>query len=349
MQMTRLLKKILSKIRVLGLTAFSLAKKIIFKAYVRGLMDFSLVKKIIFKGYVLGLMTFTLWYGHFVFELIFGFEGKEAAALSLKEVGHAGTKEESMFVRLLAEHPKERKKTDLGYRVIDQPYIKGHFHNIGFTFPRDKTSVCIPCHGNAPHAKSKETRAFMNMHSFYLACETCHSVPERGAPPWIFRWYNKNTGKAAENPHTMLEIEDTYSHRQAGRKKFPPYGDYGAKIAPGSSDSGETKLLHGAKDMALVERFIAERNRLNPKQKEETNRVIHRKVSKEPVPCKSCHREDEPYVPFAELGYPPTRLRELTNNPVVGMVQKYGQFYLPSFMAPDDAGEAMTGIEQPGQ
>ncbi len=60
-----------------------------------------LIKKIVFKVYVIFLMAFTVWYGYFMYPLIFGFEGKEQAAASLKELGHAGTDKEKMFIKLI--------------------------------------------------------------------------------------------------------------------------------------------------------------------------------------------------------------------------------------------------------
>ena len=110
------------------------------------------IKKIIFKVYVISLMVFTVWYGYFMYPLIFGFEGKEEAAASLKEIGSAGTKEEEVFVRLITEQT-QHKETDLGYRVIDQPYIEGRFHHIGFNIQKDNASICVHCHGNVPHDK----------------------------------------------------------------------------------------------------------------------------------------------------------------------------------------------------
>lgn len=291
-----------------------------------------LLKKIIFKVYVIGLMIFTVWYGNFMFPLIFGFEGKEEAAASLKEIGAAGTKEEEMFVKLIADQTN-RKKTDLGYRVIEQPYMEGRFHHIGFSIQKDKASICVQCHGNVPHDASREVRSFLNMHTFYLACETCHSVPEDSSVDRGFSWYNKDTGRIEDNPLALVKIEGMFANEEEERQ-YPVYGNYGAKIAPSYNDSGEIKLLHGQKEMAFAERYKKEQERLAPEKKSQMKKVIHRKVSKEPVQCKQCHQEEAPYIPFAELGYPPTRVRELTNVGVVGMIRKYKTFYLPSFLNP---------------
>ena len=61
-------------------------------------------------------MAFTVWYGYFMYPLIFGFEGKEAAGLSLEKAVFSGSKEEKVFQQMSAEKVKERKKIDLGYR-----------------------------------------------------------------------------------------------------------------------------------------------------------------------------------------------------------------------------------------
>ncbi len=166
-----------------------------------------LLKKIIFKSYVIALMVFTAWYGYFMYPLIFGFEGKEEAAASLKDIGAAGTEEEEMFVKLIAEQT-HRKTTNLGYRVIEQPYIEGRFHHIGFSIQKDEASICVSCHGNVPHDKTREIRSFLNMHTFYLACETCHSLPEESSDAWNFSWYSKDTGEIVKNPQVLVHIED---------------------------------------------------------------------------------------------------------------------------------------------
>ncbi len=282
-------------------------------------------------------MVFTVWYGYFMYPLIFGFEGKEQAAASLRELGDAGGEEEAMFLRLIAEQTKT-SKTDLGYTVIDQPYIEGRFHHIGFTIQQDKASTCVRCHGNVPHDGSKEVRSFLNMHAFYLACETCHSTPEGDGEAWKFQWYDKDDGQITENPRALLEIENRYrtAHEQY-KPSYPIYGNYGAKVAPTVNDSGTTKLLHGQKEMAFVGKYITEQERLKPEQKSQMKSVIHRKVSKEPVQCGQCHRQENQYLPFAELGYPPARLKELTNVAVVNMIGKYEKFYIPTLLNPGGA------------
>jgi hypothetical protein len=275
-------------------------------------------------------MAFTVWYGYFMFPLIFGFEGKEAASISLMDMGAAGTEEEEMFARLIKEQTSTTK-TDLGNKLIEQPYIQGRFHHIGFELQHDKASTCVRCHGNVPHDESKELRSFLNMHTFYLACETCH-VSDKDESDRQFRWYNKDNGELVPNPVALRDIEELYRTKSA--HIYPTYGNYGAKIVPGKKQGELFVLTHGPKEMAFADRYIEEQERLGPEQKSQMKKVIHRKVSSEPITCKQCHDEKEQYLPLAELGYPPTRLSELTDSSVVGMILKYREFYIPRFLTP---------------
>ncbi len=291
------------------------------------------IKALVFKGYVILLMIFTLWYGYFMFPLVFGFEGKEQAEVSFMEMGEAATDKERMFADILSEQGK-KSRIDLDYRVIEQPYIEGRFHHIGFEVEQDNASNCVICHGNVPHDKSKEVRSFLNMHAFYTACETCHIRPENKDATIVFQWSDKNTGKRTGNPVALVEIEKSYEHADAAT--YPTYGNYGAKIAPGTVDSEGFKFLHNEDDKAFVERYLKEEKFLSQKQKSQMKKIIHTGINKKPIECNQCHQEENPYVPFAKLGYPPRRVDELTNTSVVGMIDKYKEFYIPNFLTPGD-------------
>ena len=290
----------------------------------------NLLKKLIFKAYVIFLMMFTIWYGYFMAPLVFGFEGKEKAEESLRDIKHTGTDEERMLADMITSGV-ETRKTDLGYRLIDQPYIEGRFHHIGFEIQPDNASMCVRCHGNIPHDKSKEVRSFLNMHAFYTACETCHIRPGN-RDQWTFRWFDKENGELAANPTALVEIEKMYDHPDS--PFYPTYGNYGVKIAPGVIKNDTFKFIKTEKDKEFVERYLAEQDNLSQQQKSQIKKLVHKGINKKPIECNQCHQETNPYLPFAKLGYPPRRVEELTNTSVVGMIDKYKEFYIPNFLTP---------------
>ena len=177
------------------------------------------------------------------------------------------------------------------------------------------------------------------MHAFFLACETCHVLPSETDQAWGFRWYEKANGEATGTPLSLVEIEDI-SRTGLTRAKYPTYGNYGAKIAP---DKGVLGKDDRARDVAVAERYLAEQAKLSAQQKSQISRMIHRRMSESPVRCPDCHRESDPYLPLGELGYPPRRIAQLTHAEVVGMIEKYKDFYLPGVLSqPPEPASAPT-------
>jgi len=285
------------------------------------------LKKIIFKLYTIALMLFTIWYGTFIFPVIFGhYLHDDHDAEHAEEQADDGTsEEEKLFQKMLAEQ-SQMAETDLGYRVIKEQYVKGHFHHTGFSVEFDTQSVCIRCHGDVPHDKAKAIRAFLNMHAFYLACETCHIQPSENQEDWTFRWYDKKTGKAVGNPPGLVSTE------------IDRYGNYGAKVAPGIVKGDKFQFLNGDKEKEFAEEYLKKKDLLAPTQQSKMKKVIHRMVNDQPLFCDKCHQPEDPYLPFAKLGYPRHRVNDLTGTEVVGMVQKYKAFYIPKFLMPGEAG-----------
>ena len=286
----------------------------------------NVVKRLVRITYILFLMAFTVWYGYFLYPIIFGHDEENTSA-EVEEhdvdafFGQGTTEEEKEFLKSLKQQ-QSVETTDLGYMVVEEQYVKGHFHHVGMKVETDNYSVCIRCHGAVPHDRAKTIRAFLNMHAFYLACETCHVRPAQDEQPWVFRWYDKSSGKVIANPPGLNTIDEAM------------YGNYSAKVAPGQLKSdGEFRFLNGAKELEFVERYLDEEKRLNDTQKSKMKKIIHRKVNEKPLLCDGCHTaEGAPYLPFVTLGYPNRRMYELTSTEVVGMVKKYQEFYIPNIL-----------------
>ncbi len=281
-------------------------------------------RKVIFVLYTIALMAFTVWYANFIYPIIFAHsDSKHVEATDNQMDGK--TEEERMFEKFLKEQGKTTT-TDLGYMVLEEQYVKGHFHHVGMTIEPDTSNVCIKCHGAVPHDKAKEIRAFLNMHAFFMACEVCHIPPKNGQPAWDFRWYEKNDGKVISNPPGLVTTE------------IEKYGNYGAKIAPGIEKNGVFRFINTEKERDFVDEYLKKKDLLGEMEQSKMKKVIHRKVAEEPILCEKCHTDnnEKPYLPFAKLGYPPRRINALTSAEVVGMVKKYRKFYIPKFLLQEE-------------
>lgn len=80
-----------------------------------------------------------------------------------------------------------------------------HFHTLGGLFePAPNTGCTISgCHGTLSHTKSKEVRAFANLHTTFMTCRMCHTAEL--ANPTEAVWINADDGKRMETP-ALLEL-----------------------------------------------------------------------------------------------------------------------------------------------
>jgi len=191
-----------------------------------------------------------------------------------------------------------------------------HFHNIDdFVIAgAESTSVCLQCHGNYPHSKAADIRSFLNAHTFFLACETCH-IKKREGETMMHVWLDNQTGEE------LLRLE--------GKA-----GNYGAKIVPLIKEGGQFRRLDISTDEKFIKEYLKLRATFNADQNAEAKIRIHKDISKKPVFCDECHRK-QGYINFKELLYPPVVVRRLERGEAAGMIKKYKKFYLPTMFDPD--------------
>ncbi len=201
-------------------------------------------------------------------------------------------------------------------KTVERPLETGHFHILDEAVysDEDNAPMCLRCHGNFCHAESKELRAFYNMHSFYLACETCHIRPQEGES-FEFQWFDDKTGAA------VTELR--------GSK-----GSYGAKIVPLKGD----ERLDAFPKAALALEFMKMRDSYSEEQRKSIQDELMQHISKEAVTCKECHQK-ESYLPLSTLHYSQSRVDQLVQLEVIKLVDEYTKFYLPTMFDPGVAGK----------
>jgi len=210
----------------------------------------------------------------------------------------------------------EYTPTEKFSKTIEQPFGKEHFHILDQTVYSDaeSTSICLQCHGNFCHTKSKELRSFYNMHSFYLACETCHIRIKEGEKI-LFQWFDNLTGKVVK------EIK--------GQN-----GSYGAKIVP--LKEGERLDKFPKEDLAF--KYMKFKDTYSEEEKKRIQDELMKHISKEPLTCKECHKRDG-YLNFSTLGYSQERINQLTRLEIIKLIDEYKEFFIPTMFDPSVVGK----------
>jgi len=303
------------------------------------------VKKLLSKLYILACMALTVFFSVIIWNVTFGhiieeYDSRkkiEAIASIRHEKKTEGEKEKATFREAILES-EETVKHYLGYRVLEQKRLMGHFHHIDFDIGPDKRNYCIQCHGEMPHDKVKELRAFGNMHASFIGCQTCHVRLEKANQTGIFKWYDRTTGEIVDSP---VREKIRAGASGAVRERVRP-GTYQAKIIPFENENGNLQRIDTQERIDFVQEYQKSEKSLSDLQKAKALKIIHKIVSKEPYSCEACHQKEAPLLSFRELGYPSHRIDDIASTEVVGMIKNYTQFYMPRMLHPGEGDKSVN-------
>ena len=202
-----------------------------------------------------------------------------------------------------------------------------HFHNPANSLMLDgKKSVCYYCHGDFPHFQKRMIRTLLNMHTQFLGCMTCHADPEKAPEHSInLRWLNYS-GISVSGNHFGIDYDNETGFLQRT-------DDYYSKIVPYFNDMGKETLLEIVEDDPMAVDFVNVQEKLKGQEREAVKKSLHKMVRAKGRFCTRCHtQKDNGFVPFAELGFSERRINELTNLNIIGLVEKYKEFYMPNLL-----------------
>ena len=148
-------------------------------------------------------------------------------------------------------------------------------------------TFCQGCHLPVPHGKKPRTRAFLNMHSRYIACTTCHFRPE--GRRFEFRWLDYQNWQEAhpENPfRTGTGIDNAQPIN--GNLKIAPF--YAGEPAIPAKNSPFAKDIRRQWQQGDLE------------QKARLKVRLHSPLKKEGPECTACHTSDQPMLNLTDLG-----------------------------------------------
>jgi hypothetical protein len=169
--------------------------------------------------------------------------------------------------------------------------------------------VCFTCHTAYPHMRDVRSRAYLNMHGAFLACEVCHHRPQEGES-LEYVWITDR----GDQP-----VRDVEGSR----------GVYGAHIYPARrSAEGHLerlgKRVNDPRWAALAEQAAG----LSSPEQHALRGPAHDDNTGTPLDCRECHRVGG-VLDFTALGYAPPMVTRLEHLEVVEMLQGTTQFYFP--------------------
>ena len=242
---------------------------------------------------------------------------------------------------------QETEQPTLVKKLAEQRFTekKRHFHNEPEVdrVNMGKKPVCFYCHGDYPHFTLPMVRSLLNMHTQFLGCLTCHNDPRKiDEKSLSFDWLNYS-GIEVTGPKFGTDIDPKTGF-------IYDTDDVYSKIVAYTSHDGSKRLLEITEDMPEVKEFTSMGGKFTSRDREVFKKALHKYVSPKGRFCTRCHDgEKKSYLPFRKLGFSQQRVNELTNINIVGIVQKYKQFYMPQlfkYKEPLPDLEYLVGEEQ---
>lgn len=214
-----------------------------------------------------------------------------------------------------------------------------HFHNLPKVDPTSlgKKPVCYSCHSEYPHSKKPMVRSLLNMHTQFVGCMTCHVDDKKVSDDTItLRWLNYSGIDVKGKPFGLEDNPQTGSLAETD--------DYYSKIVAYTTMKGREALLEITEDAPEAQEFTKLRHQLSDQDLGSIKKAFHGYVNPIGRFCTRCHsQEKDSFVPFRALGFTDRRIAALTNVNIVGLVEKYKEFYIPTIFL-DEAAKARQGV-----
>ena len=175
-------------------------------------------------------------------------------------------------------------------------------------------SFCLTCHLSLPHQENIRTRTFNNMHSRYIACETCHldtqKIPDRA--DLDYRWFDfKLRTPVNKSTDLFTALFTTPSTRSEDKniKITPFYQQKSAVIT--RQHLYATQLNKDWKEADLA-------------TKADIKARIHQPLKAEGEQCSQCHTKTNSLLSLLSLGASEQQLKRYQNNSIVAFFSHYG-------------------------
>ncbi|BCG66056.1 MAG: hypothetical protein methR_P3932 [Methyloprofundus sp.] len=180
-------------------------------------------------------------------------------------------------------------------------------------------SFCTTCHQTPPHTKSVRSRTFMNMHTQYVACETCHFRPE--GQQLSYQWQDTRDASVVraqaklfrqvkeEKPADTATSAGQIQTKNPFYKITPFYGQQAVALRRESTFAQETKKIWEQKGAVVA--------------KATRRAMIHAPLSEKGPKCQACHSDEETLFDLAELGATSYQVEKIQNNIVTQFFNRY--------------------------
>ena len=168
--------------------------------------------------------------------------------------------------------------------------------------------LCRNCHLPLPHRSNERERTFLNMHSRFIACETCHLRP--GTETLNYRWL------AYDGPHAGIEVMPVGPSDAQDKPPFVPQP--GARIVPFL----ENNPVAVFKDDVAVKELMRRWEQGDGLARARLKARLHAPLQPEGPECEGCH-SSERMLDLKQLGATPAQVQAIEQNSIARFLSRF--------------------------
>lgn len=190
------------------------------------------------------------------------------------------------------------------------------FHKRNARSETNKQPLCRTCHPTLPHRRSERKRSFLNMHTRYVACETCHFQPQ--GIDFDYRWLSY--GKMAKVTANEVNTKNIPESSRKSDEKIPSIvPDEVSRLAP--FFQGKPALLF--KDDPGAGRVARSWDEGSDEEKARLKARLHVSLKKDGRRCADCHRRNQTLLDWRVLNASDKQLRAIEENAIAQFFARY--------------------------
>ena len=182
------------------------------------------------------------------------------------------------------------------------------FHQRSELLETSKQPVCVDCHQELPHRKNERSRTFMNNHSQYIACETCHMRPEK--LKLEYRWLAYDGDMAGQMIAVSTNQKNKVDKENRKQSLIPRSG---ARIAPFYND----KPVLEFKGDEFASKIKADWKDASKKERAGIHARLHTPLEDKSAECQKCHGKENPMLDLKALGASEKQIGKIQRNTIV--------------------------------
>jgi hypothetical protein len=156
---------------------------------------------------------------------------------------------------------------------------------------------CTLCHNELAHRKNVAVRSFLNAHSRFISCETCHFLPKK--VPLIYRW---------------LQNDDSIENEKNSLLQPHP----AAHLSPFSQGMPVVLLP----EHPFFQKVKTEWKNLPRSEQVQLTAKIHAPLKEKGIYCKSCHDAEQKMLELDRIGASKKQQQAIEQNKIARLLDK---------------------------